>query len=953
MPRVLTVLPLLVAFALVVPSTASAATCTYTGPNMGSWTDPANWAGCGAFAPGAADTAVINLSIPSLSSSVSVGAVTMNGGGIAVSVGNTLTISGAFNATQGFLSGGGRITVGGLFDTGGTNANGMTISLTLVLNGEGRQDTSSLCIQAGGTVAINNLYSLATGVAAIAVNCGGGPIVIGPSGELRKTANGSVEIQAPVQNGGLVRTGSNTGLLLLSASSAASSSGDFVALAGTTLELAAPQTLTGSGSLEGFGTGVIRTSAAVTLAPTATLSTQQLSVRGSVLTLQGSTAQVQPLGTVDLNGGTLNSARANTATRLTVGNGGVSGSGTYTVSGAFDTGSTPTDQFAIASPVILNGLSTQDGSSLCVQPGGSVTINATFTIAPGVAPIAVSCPSGPIAVGPAGQLLKTAPGDITIQAPLNNNGITRVAVGTLLFNAASAASSGGLFVAETDTTLDLAAPQTITGGVQGNGTALIRTSADITLTATANLETQRLTVAAGILRLDGAATSSMDTFTLAGGTLNSTRALNAVNIPRASGSVTGLGSLTATGSFATGGSDLDQLSISGGSVVSLEGPSTQTSQICVDTGGKLSIFGLHSVLGGGFTCGGGRVEIQEGGELRKFSAGMTIINPTLVNRGRFSVPAVIGRIELNGPFINESGGITSVPADAVLGGSAIKEIPDGTLIADGTIEGGPVQLTGAGILRGSGHVHTLINDSGTVVPGASPGTLFIDGDYTQGAGGVLDIEIASTTPDSGHDVLAVAGAANLGGTVRVTHLGGFTPATSDTFQFVTSNSRTGTFATLTADPLPGGSAYELVYPAGSPFGARLGVNLPPVPANTSDPSITRTATSLTCEPGTWTETPTFSFTWLRDGAATGQTTQTIPLTSADAGHSFVCRVTATNAGGSAGENTAAVAIPAPSPAPPPGVTPTPTLTPAPTRSWPPSRRASSPAPLAYLPPDAA
>ena len=87
---------------------------------------------------------------------------------------------------------------------------------------------------------------------------------------------------------------------------------------------------------------------------------------------------------------------------------------------------------------------------------------------------------------------------------------------------------------------------------------------------------------------------------------------------------------------------------------------------------------------------------------------------------------------------------------------------------------------------------------------------------------------------------------------------------------------------------------------------------PSSPSNTTPPSISGTATlgnALTCAPGSWTGSPTFAFQWLRDGTPIAGATQAkyTPTTN-DAGHTLACRVTATNAGGSASATSAATNV---------------------------------------------
>ena len=86
------------------------------------------------------------------------------------------------------------------------------------------------------------------------------------------------------------------------------------------------------------------------------------------------------------------------------------------------------------------------------------------------------------------------------------------------------------------------------------------------------------------------------------------------------------------------------------------------------------------------------------------------------------------------------------------------------------------------------------------------------------------------------------------------------------------------------------------------FGAlTVHVFAPLPPSNTSRPSIGGSATvgsTLTCSPGGWTGAPIFAFQWLRDGAPVSRAaSSTYAIAAQDAGHSLLCRVSATNAAG--------------------------------------------------------
>ena len=76
------------------------------------------------------------------------------------------------------------------------------------------------------------------------------------------------------------------------------------------------------------------------------------------------------------------------------------------------------------------------------------------------------------------------------------------------------------------------------------------------------------------------------------------------------------------------------------------------------------------------------------------------------------------------------------------------------------------------------------------------------GNYTQNAGGTLEIEIASNgggtpTPGVDHDQFAVTGNATVTGTLSLLAVGGYTVANNDTFRVMTvSGVPTGAFSPI-------------------------------------------------------------------------------------------------------------------------------------------------------------
>lgn len=125
-----------------------------------------------------------------------------------------------------------------------------------------------------------------------------------------------------------------------------------------------------------------------------------------------------------------------------------------------------------------------------------------------------------------------------------------------------------------------------------------------------------------------------------------------------------------------------------------------------------------------------------------------------------------------------------------LGDDGVVDVAGSTAAVVAGLAGGPVQdasltvavggrLTGTGTIIGD-----LVNDGGVVGPGASPGSLSVDGDYAQTLGAILDVEIGGTEQGVDFDLLDIAGQATLAGDVEVSLFGGFLPGNGASFVFL-------------------------------------------------------------------------------------------------------------------------------------------------------------------------
>lgn len=131
----------------------------------------------------------------------------------------------------------------------------------------------------------------------------------------------------------------------------------------------------------------------------------------------------------------------------------------------------------------------------------------------------------------------------------------------------------------------------------------------------------------------------------------------------------------------------------------------------------------------------------------------------------------------------------------------------GTLRVDGSMNVAQMMLLG-GRLQGTGSIATpagqVINAAGTIAPGNSIGTLTFANGFTQGAGGLLEIELTNGNSDR----LAVTGNASLNGAVEFLVFGP-SPLLGQSYNFLTTTGTvTGHFSTV-IDMLPG-ALYPIV-----------------------------------------------------------------------------------------------------------------------------------------------
>jgi hypothetical protein len=226
------------------------------------------------------------------------------------------------------------------------------------------------------------------------------------------------------------------------------------------------------------------------------------------------------------------------------------------------------------------------------------------------------------------------------------------------------------------------------------------------------------------------------------------------------------------------------------------------SYIFTSTGKRLTNLAGHTIAG----TGGINVDCLNRGAIRANGGGTLTINPQSagsVNEGIIEVVAG-NTLTINSAnlFVQQAG--------CILAGD------------DLNVSGGPLSIQG-GSLYGIGPVNgNVSNAAGQIEPGNSPGTLRINGTFTQGASGRLCIDLAGVAAGE-FDVLQATGTATLNGELHLRAISEYVPPAGTEFTILTCGSRSGTFSNVT-----GSGQYQVTY---SPTSVTIKVLVPPDPGD--------------------------------------------------------------------------------------------------------------------------
>ncbi|ACB74405.1 autotransporter-associated beta strand repeat-containing protein [Opitutus terrae] len=264
--------------------------------------------------------------------------------------------------------------------------------------------------------------------------------------------------------------------------------------------------------------------------------------------------------------------------------------------------------------------------------------------------------------------------------------------------------------------------------------------------------------------------------------------------------------------------------------------------------------GLLHMSAASVSLGSARYEVESGGTLKLFQPsnpdgsaativmnGGTLTTTNSVDSGTISLGSLAGTGTVNtgaaslvlgalGTSTTFSGSIGTAASVTKVGGGTWTLTGASTYAGATTISAGTVKINNASgsafgtgsvtvaegaTLTGAGKFTGALSNLGTYAPGNSPALTTLSS-FTQGSTGTLALELGGLTRGTGYDALDITGAATFGGTLTISLINDFNPATGATFNLFDWGSVTGTFNTINLPTLATGLSWNLdaLYTAG-------------------------------------------------------------------------------------------------------------------------------------------
>lgn len=737
-------------FVLTTAASARAQTnATWNGPS-GNWTNAAIWSTNPLYPnngnPGGSTYNAIltgNSSTITLDANITIEQLQFNTGTLAGT--NTLTLNQLFTWGNGSADSGGT-----LFGAGTLNANGGAsfngASLMSILNGwtlnlNANSTWSNGNITVNGSVTQGSSLTIASGVTLTAT--GNNSVVqtagfissftnLGTFRKMTGTGTTSIGGLLPFTNSGAVDV--QTGTLLINGGG--TNTGSFNVASGAILQFAAGP---GADTFNiNAGPGITGSGATTINMPTVNINVASYPIATALNLVAGTlggTGTAQANGVFTFTGGTVSGmVNAN-------GGGQFTGTDIKTV-----------DNGGILN---LNSASTWDNGTIRLNGGGTLSIASGATMS-ATGNNQIDRTGGAVSsFANAGTFRKmTGTGTTTIAntVPFTNTGAVDVQSGILSINGGG--TSTGSFNVSSSATLQF-------GAGPGAGTFNINSGPGITGSGATTINTATVNVNAASYPIATA-------LNLVAGTLGGT------------GTTQANGVLTFTGGIVSG-------AVNGNGGVLFTGSTGKF----INTGGLLNVQSNSTWDAGNIMLNGGTLSIGSSATLT--ATGNDALTRTASGVGTFSNAGTFRKITGTGTttvsFIsfNNTGTVDLQTGTLALNSGLTN---NGTFqVAAGATSTGIVTSSGSGsIVRGRGTVDTLVmNNLSTLSPGFSPGKLTATGNVTMNSGSTYFVELTSNVPDTGYDVLAVAGTVNLNNPTLSVSLN-YAPAPSDVFTIITAGS---------------------------------------------------------------------------------------------------------------------------------------------------------------------
>jgi autotransporter-associated beta strand protein len=573
--------------------------------------------------------------------------------------------------------------------------------------------------------------------------------------------------------------------------------------------------LAGAGALTKITTGTVTLAGANTYTGGTTVSAGTLV--GTAASLQGALTNNATVVFDQAVAGTYAGAMTGTGAVLKQGVGTLtlSGANTYTGGTAVSAG---TLALGASDRLANTGTLTVSGGTLALgtfsETVGALTlVSGSITGTTGVlTATSFDLQSGTVSaiLGGTGSLIKSTGSTVTLSGANTYTGNTTITGGTLVFT--NAAALPGNILNNSGLTFDSAAISTYGGIVSGTGSLTKAGTSSLTLSG-ANTYTGGTIITAGTLIASSTSLPTNGAVTNSGAlTLNQTADGTFGGIVSGAGSLTKAGAATLTLSGAntyTGGT-----TISTGTLVASS--STLPANGNVANSGALTLNQTADGTFGGIVSGTGSLT-KAGAATLTLSNANTYTGGTTVSAGTLS--GDVAALPANQNVAIASGATLDFrqTADATFGGVlsgtglvtkqgagtltlsaantvALNLLAGSLFLASGSTVG-TVSVSPGATFGGIGNVSGNFFNNGILSPGFSPGLIAVAGNFGQGPGGTLIMEIASPVS---FDQLVITGTATLDGTLQIDLLGGYVPDHNQSFTILTAaGGRTGSFSSVT------------------------------------------------------------------------------------------------------------------------------------------------------------